>query len=170
VFDWDKVLSFEGETGPYVQYSHARAASVLRKAAENGVDAFRFAGDEQVDAPKFLFGGVRDGAADEDAETPDGAFPGHRFAALAGDASFALAKLLSGFPDAVREAGEKYEPSLVTRHIVDIAQAFSVFYHEERILADEPAARDAKLALVFCVKQTLANGLALLGVEAPERM
>ncbi|MCL2493243.1 MAG: arginine--tRNA ligase [Clostridiales bacterium] len=142
VFDWDKALNFDGETGPYVQYSHARAASVLRKAQEAGLN-------------------------------PDALDPARRkidFQALSGDAAAALVKLLYQLPAQVREAGERYEPSLLTRHLVDIAQAFSVFYHEERILTDDPAATDAKLALAWCARTCIANGLRLLGVAAPERM
>jgi arginyl-tRNA synthetase len=139
VFSWDKILNFDGETGPYVQYSHARASSVLRRDAAALAAAL----------------------ADTDALAP----------ALAGsESAYALAKLLCRFPDAVREAGEKYEPSVVTRHIVDIAQAFNKFYHDERILADDETEKRAKLALVSAAKQTIGNGLRLLGMAAPERM
>ncbi|MDR1042827.1 MAG: arginine--tRNA ligase [Clostridiales Family XIII bacterium] len=136
VFGWDKVLNFDGETGPYVQYVHARAASVMRKA------------------------GVPDGVPSADVDA----------SYLASDSAFALAKEIYGFPEAVRLAGEKYEPSVVTRHIVDVAQAFNRFYHDEQVLVDDAAERAAKLALVFATKQTIKTGLALLGVESPEKM
>jgi arginyl-tRNA synthetase len=142
VFDWDRMLNFDGETGPYVQYSHARAASVLRKAADAGFDIAAEA----------------DNAAWE---------------ALTGEAAFALVKLIYALPEVVREAGEKCEPSLLTRHAVDIAQAFSAFYHEERILTDDPSERPfalAKLRLAMAAKQAIASSLALLGVAAPEKM
>jgi len=140
-FNWDKVLNFDGETGPYVQYSHARAASVLRKAEEQGLDI----------SPNALLG------LDD-------------YGALASDSAFALARLIGALPDVIADAGEKYEPSLITRHVTDIAQAFSVFYHEEPILSDKGDARFAKLALTASAKQAIKNGLALLGVSAPERM
>jgi arginyl-tRNA synthetase len=139
VFGWDKVLNFDGETGPYVQYSHARAAGVLRKAGDAGLRA----------------------------ATEDSAFDA---AHLTSDGVYGLARLLARFPEAVLEAGEKYEPSVVTRLISDIARAFNRFYHDEHILTDDAAERDAKLALVFAAKQVLKNGLSLLGVEAPDRM
>ncbi|MDR1067748.1 MAG: arginine--tRNA ligase [Clostridiales Family XIII bacterium] len=139
VFSWDKILNFEGETGPYVQYSHARAASVLRKAEDAGVK---------------LPGGT-------------GASCG---AYLRSDASYSLIKRIAELPAVILDAGEKYEPSIVTRHIVDIAQAFNKFYHEEHILVEDEAERDAKLVLVRAAKQALLNGLTLLGIEAPERM
>lgn len=139
VFSWDKVLNFDGETGPYVQYTHARAASVLRKS------------------------GLDEGAALGLASQADMSY-------LTSESAYSLAKLLYRFPEVVVEAAEKYEPSIVTRHIVDIAQSFNKFYHDEHILTDNQEERNAKLALTAAAKQTVKNGLALLGIAAPERM
>lgn len=139
VFKWDKVLNFDGETGPYVQYTHARCASVLRKA-----------GEEIVSKAAAL-----DGLNSE---------------YLCSESAYELAKLLYKFPEVVVDAGEKYEPSIVTRHIVDIAQSFNRFYHDEHILTDNEEEKIAKVALVLAAKTTLKNGLALLGMKAPERM
>lgn len=138
VFSWDKVLNFDGETGPYVQYTHARASSVLRKAEAAGVKA---ADLKDIDA-----------------------------AYLDSDSAYMLAKLLYRVPETVLEAAEKYEPSIVTRHLVDIAQSFNKFYHDEHILVDNEAERAAKLALVKASKTVIANCLDLLGIAAPERM
>ena len=138
VFSWDKVLNFDGETGPYVQYTHARASSVLRKAAAAGID---------VDAI---------GKID----------PAH----LSSDSAYTLAKLLYRVPEVVEEAAAKYEPSIVTRHLVDIAQSFNKFYHDEHILVDDEDEKNAKLALVKASRTVLANCLGLLGIAAPERM
>jgi len=131
-FKWDDVLNFDGETGPYVQYTHARAASVLRKAGDIG------------------------GEAD--------------LSAVSGDAAYELIKLLYRFPEAVEDAAEKNEPSVVTRHIVDVAQAFNKFYHDEHILSGSAAEMNAKLKLTLAAKQVIANGLGLLGIKAPEKM
>ncbi len=139
VFNWDKVLNFDGETGPYVQYTHARCASVLRKA-----------GDEVVDKAKAL--------ADID------------YKYLTSESAYDLAKMLYKFPEVVVDAGEKYEPSIVTRHIVDMAQGFNRFYHDEHILTDNEEEKIAKVALVIAAKESIKNGLALLGMGAPERM
>ena len=138
VFSWDKVLTFEGETGPYVQYTHARASSLMRKAGDEAlIDAKEDKWDQEH---------------------------------LSGDSAYRLSKLLYGFPSAVREAGERYEPSVVARHIVDVAQAFNRFYHEEHILVVDQNERAAKIALVVATKEVLKNGLSLLGVHAPEKM
>ena len=141
VFSWSKVLDFNGETGPYVQYTYARCASVLRNAGEEVVKKAMEKGLAGVDA-KYL----------------------------TGESSYALAKLLYRLPQVVAEAGEKFEPSIVTRHIVDIAQSFNRFYHDEHILVDNEEEKAAKLALVISAKTAIKNGLALLGMEAPERM
>lgn len=138
VFSWDKILNFEGETGPYVQYTHARAASVLRKAGEDIVEK------AMVNSINLEY--------------------------LMKDSAYELIKLLYTFPEAVAEAGDKYEPSIVTRHIVDIAQAFNRFYHDEHVLVEDESEKIAKVALVTAAKTTIRNGLGLLGIKAPERM
>jgi arginyl-tRNA synthetase len=139
VFSWDKVLNFDGETGPYVQYTHARAASVLRNA---GID---------TDGPLSALG---------DAEMKY----------INSDNAYALAREIYAFPGIIQEAAEKYEPSIVTRHIVNVAQSFNRFYHNEHILVDDEQERKAKLLLTFAAKQTIKNGLLLLGMQVPERM
>ena len=137
VFSWDKVLNFDGETGPYVQYTHARAASVLRNAGAEG--------------RKFDVSGMD-------------------LSYICGDAGYELVKLLYRLPEVVADAADKYEPSVVTRHIVDIAQAYNKFYHDERILVDNEAEKNAKLLLTYAAKQAIANGLDLLMMKAPEKM
>lgn len=139
VFSWDKVLNFEGETGPYVQYTHARAASVLRNAE---------------DAAEKALGAVSSANIDY----------------IIGDSAYELGKLIYRFPQAIMDAAEKYEPSVVTRHIVDIAQSFNKFYHDEHILVKDEEEKKAKLILTFAAKQTIKNGLQLLGMQVPERM
>ncbi len=139
VFSWDKVLNFEGETGPYVQYTHARAASVLRNAKEDTDKALLHVNDLDLTH-------------------------------IAGDSAYQLAKLIYRFPQVIADAADKYEPSVVTRHIVDIAQSFNKFYHDEHILVDNEAEKHAKLVLTYAAKQTIKNGLALLGMQAPEKM
>ena len=137
VFSWDKVLNFDGETGPYVQYTHARACSIIRNAgdAASGITAGGF-------DPSYI----------------------------TGDSAHQLISLIYSFPEAVAEAGEKYEPSIVTRHIIDVAQAFNKFYHDEHILVDDEDEKKAKVALVTAAKNVIKSGLGLLGIKAPERM
>ena len=132
-FTWDKILNFDGETAPYVQYTHARCCSVLRKA-----DGF-------------------------DYSKPN--------ASLLDDPySQTLLKAIESFPAAVLSAAEKYEPYVISRAIVGIAAAYNKFYYEQRIMADDPAVKAARLALTDATRQVLKNGLNLLGIHAPERM
>ncbi len=131
-FSWEKVLNFDGETAPYVQYTHARACSVLRKAGGR---------PEAYDA-----------------------------SLLSDPESVALLKAIAALPEAVKGAAEKYEPYVVARAVMQVANAFNRFYYEQRIMADDPAIRAARLALCDAARQTLKNGLNLLGLIAPERM
>ena len=73
-------------------------------------------------------------------------------------------------PGVVREAAAKYEPSILTRHLIDIAQSFNRFYHDEHILVDNEEEKVEKLALVYAAKVTIANCLAILGIKAPDKM
>lgn len=132
-FSWDRALNFDGETGPYVQYTHARACSVLRKAGE------------------------------VDTTAPD-------YAALSDPFSQDVVRLIEQFPDILKSAVNRSEPSMVTRFCVDLAQAFNKFYYENKVMVDEPGVRAARLMLTDAVRQTLKQGLYLIGVEAPTRM
>lgn len=132
-FSLDKTLSFEGETGPYVQYTHARACSVLRKA--------------EVDYKTNV-----------------------NYALLSDETSKDVVRLISKFPEAIVLASEKYEPSIVARHVVDIAQSFNRFYHDNPILVDDVELSKARLALVEATAQTIKNGLKLVCLNAPEKM
>lgn len=141
-FSWKEALSFEGETGPYVQYTYARASSVLRMGME---------------AAEVQEVNLKPGA-DWDPRQ------------LNGEAEFRMIKQLALFPEVVRQAAAKLEPSLITRYLVDTAQAFNRFYHDCPILKEEATLRLARLALVQGVRLTLKTGLGLIGLHAPERM
>ena len=132
-FRWDRALNFDGESGPYVQYTHARCCSLLRKA-------------EGMELPEMQ--------AD----------------ALTNDEAQALLRLISRFPDVIIEAADKYEPSMITRAVTDIAQAYNRFYYEHRILDDDPAGTAARVALTRATRDVIRTGLYLIGIEAPERM
>ncbi|WP_240419007.1 arginine--tRNA ligase [Paenibacillus periandrae] len=141
VFSWEEALNFEGETGPYVQYTHARASSVLRKAGERAV------GEE---LPLKL----------ED----------HAAGLLVNASEQALLKQLYVFKERLEQAAQKLEPSVVSRYLVDLAQSFNRFYHDSPILIEDAALRQARLALVRCTQITIRNGLTLIGLKAPEKM
>ena len=133
VFSWERMLNFDGETGPYVQYTHARACSILRRG--------------QCTLPKNI-----------------------DYTKLTDEASIEVLKLLGQFPEKIQEAADKLEPFIVTRHIVNLAQAFNKFYHDNSILNSEENTKQARIALVIAVKTGLSEGLAMLGIQAPEQM
>ncbi len=133
-FSWDKVLNFDGETGPYVQYTHARCSSVVRLA-------------EDFDPEKVIDYSV--------ITEPD---------------AIDLLKELSRFPEVITDAAEKYEPSIVARFAVDVAQAFNKFYNSTRIHVPEEHIKQARVMLAYLTKNTLHDALELLGIRAPEAM
>lgn len=133
-FHWDKVLNFDGETGPYVQYTYVRCASILRSL------------------PEFKLG--------EDID----------YSLITDQASTALLKELIRFPEVIHMAAEKYEPSLIARYAVAVAQAFNKFYNDNRINVEDAATRNARVTLVAITKQRIADALELLGIQCPEQM
>lgn len=130
-FDLEAMVSFEGETGPYVQYTYARIQSILRKAD--------FTPNEET--PYSL----------NDVE------------------SWEIIKLLQGFATNIERAAEKYDPSIIAKFAIQLAQSFNRYYAHTRIL-DESEERDSRLALCYATAVVLKESLRLLGVQAPEKM
>ena len=133
-FSYDRALNFDGETSVYLQYTCARAASVLAKARAEGV----------------TFGAAPD------------------LEPCAAEAE--LVKQLALFPETVVQAAEKYEPSLISRFLLDAAKLFNKFYLECKIMQAEGDVRAFRLALTEATLTTLKNGLGLLGIGVPEKM
>ncbi|WP_299033477.1 arginine--tRNA ligase [uncultured Anaerococcus sp.] len=133
VFDWDEVLNFDGETGPYIQYTYARAKSVLRKAGAYEI--------KSIDIEK-----------------------------ITSDEEFSLIKKLAGFEDVVVKAKEKYEPSLITRHLTDIAKSFNKFYNSSKIMVEDEKLKEERLALAYATSVVIKTALGLLGIKTVEKM
>ena len=131
-FDLDEMVSFEGETGPYVQYAHARIQSILRKANRK----------VNIDNISLVV---------SDAE------------------AWEIVKALKEFPNIVKRAADNYEPSIIAKYAISLAQAFNKYYAHVRILEDD-AQLDGRLALISATSIVLKEALRLLGVAAPENM
>ena len=150
LFDWDRMISFRGNTGPYLQYATARIRSIFRRAADAGT----------ADA-----GTADAGTADADA--------GARRAgvAIAAAPERALALRLLSFGAMVTQLGETAEPHRLCAYLFDVASLFTTFYEECPVLKAEPESlRVSRLALCALTLDVLTMGLGLLGVPIPERM
>jgi len=135
VFDWDRMLSFDGNTSPYLQYAHARICSIFRRA--------------DIDRPALR------------SVVPSLAEPQEK----------ALALALLQFDSTVHDTLDKFSPHRLCTYLFEVAQTFTAFYEACPVLKDGyEATRESRLALCDATARTLQQGLALLGIEAPERM
>ena len=136
LFDPRESIDFNGNTGPFIQYTHARICSVLRKAAEAGID----------------FSAVPEGVA----YLPE---------------EIALVKSLTEYPAVVKSAGDNFAPSIIGAYVYELAKSFNGYYHDHSILREEDAAvRTMRLQLAQQVARVIRRGMALLGIDVPERM
>ncbi len=134
VFDWNTVLNFNGETGPYIQYIYVRTKSVLEKAGY---------------IPNI-----------EDV----------KFEVLQDKESLKVISVLYNFENILMSVVEKNEPSLLARYLIELAQAYSNFYNENKIIDDNKNIQDARVYLSKAVGTVLKTGASLLGIEMPNKM
>ncbi len=134
IFDWDEMLNFNGETGPYLQYMYVRTNSILQKAGY-------IPNIEEVD-----------------------------FEQLSDTSSMNIIKTLYSFGYIVKQSAEKYEPYIIARYLISLAQAFSSFYNDNKIIVEDKKVQDARLYLTYAVSTVLKTGAELLGMKMPERM
>jgi arginyl-tRNA synthetase len=146
-FDIDDALAFEGETGPYLQYSVVRARNILAKVAERH-------GREEAEAASLA------PAVDLGALAPETVAE-----------HWNLALLLSRVQAIVRQAVESLELATVAKHAYVLAQAFNTFYHRFPVTQEEdPAVRRVRAAMVRLYHDGMVHLLGLMGIEVPDRM
>lgn len=133
-FSWDEVLSFEGSTGPYIQYTYARAKSILRKNPD-------YTAILDID-----------------------------FSPLEEESCYQLVRKLSDYPKAILDAAKLYEPSIIARYVIGLAQEFNKFYHKCSIINSDNEIKLARLSLVFATQKIIKEAMELLGVQCPEEM
>lgn len=134
IFNPKESLSFDGETGPYIEYSNARINSIFKKLEE--------------------------GFNPEDSDVT----------LLKEDNEIALVKLLSQYPEVIEKASTEMKPSLICRHLIELAQKFSEFYHANPVLNAKKGLKDARLTLIYCVRIVLQSGMELLNIHPIEEM
>ncbi len=134
IFDWDIMLNFTGETGPYVQYTYVRTKAILEKAGY---------------IPTTI---------------------NVNYEKIYDEVSIQIIKILYSFNETIKNAAEKNEPSIISRYLISLAQAFSSFYNENRIIGEEKETQDSRLYITAMVGSVLKQGLKLLGIDVPEKM
>ena len=134
VFDLKESLSFDGETGPYVQYAYARISSIFNKL------------DSEID------------------------YEGVKYSLLDTEEDRKLLTLLNSYRDTVDDAAKNLKPSAIAHYLINIASAFSEYYHANPILKADEELRNARLALIDCVRTVINSGLALLDIDVLEQM
>ena len=134
IFDWDTMLNFNGETGPYLQYMYVRTNSVLEKAKEISKIS-----EINIEV-------------------------------LQDNASINLIKEMYMFDNIVKQSAEKNEPYIISRYLINIAQLYSNFYNENRIICEDEEIQNARVYLTYCVNIILKTGAKLLGIQMPEKM
>lgn len=134
IFDWDEMLNFNGETGPYLQYIYVRTNSILKKA------------------------GYIPELKDVDAQE------------LNDEGAINIIKILYSFDDVIKQAAEKNEPYVIARYLINLAQAFSSYYNDHKIIVDDKKIQNSRLYITYGVNLVLKTGAMLLGMKMPERM
>ena len=134
IFDWDTILNFQGETGPYVQYTYVRTKSVLEKVE-------KIPNIEEIE-----------------------------FEELLDEYSQKILKLIYDFEDILVQVTDKNEPSILSRYLIELSKAYSVFYNENKIIVEDKKIQDARIYLTYAVGEVLKIAANLLGIEMPDKM
>ncbi|MEI8097164.1 MAG: DALR anticodon-binding domain-containing protein, partial [Candidatus Moraniibacteriota bacterium] len=161
VFQWDKTLSLDGNSAPYIQYTAARANSILKKAQTEKRN------DRKKSENQFtLFEAIATSEQSEDAlPSPDSDPSGKKPCELI------LASQLMKFSESVARAASEYRPNIITNYLYETSKLFNTFYHELPVLqAESETARNFRLALTQATKVVLREGLELIGIEVPDEM
>ncbi len=152
VFDWERMLSFDGNTAPYLQYAHARICSIFRRAGEQSGTASAASGPGAASAAALRVS-VRD-------VTP----------LVAHQAERALALALLKFDAVVHDSLDRFSPHRLCTYLYDLASRYTAFYEHCPVLKADGDVRQSRLALCDLTARVLERGLGMLGIGAPEQM
>ena len=134
IFDWDEILNFNGETGVYLQYTHARISSLIRKF-------------------KAKYGNIN-----------------YNERLKYGEELFSFVMKLNEFEDIVLKSSENFEPSFISRYLLEIASEFNSFYNRYRIITEDYKLSLSRILAADCVRMILRKGLELLGIIPIDKM
>jgi arginyl-tRNA synthetase len=187
VFDPEQSIAFAGDTGPAVQYSHARIHGIVRKGLAAGIlTAEDLQPAAEIPLPPAVGGnasglGTTEKRAAEAGASGQAARPGSTAARFLRtdrvDAGLLIEpeerevlRLLAEFPDTVAASARQLSPAPTANALLELTKAYARMYHQHEVLKAEASLMRARVQLALCTAQVLQNGLRLLTIEAPERM
>ena len=141
IFDWDTILNFQGETGPYIQYTYVRTKSIIEKSGN-----------------KF-----------EDIQNSD-IFKNIKSEYLQDIEAQNILKLIYNFEEILKQVTEKNEPSILSRYLIDVAKAYSTYYNNNKIIVADTDIKNARIFLTYSTGRILETGADLLGIKMPDKM
>lgn len=141
IFDWDTILNFQGETGPYIQYTYVRTKSIIEKAGSNFENIQNSNMFKNV-CPKYL----------QDLEAQN------------------ILKLIYNFEDILKQVTDKNEPSILSRYLIEVAKSYSAFYNANKVIVDDNDIKNARIFLTYATGKVLEIGANLLGIQMPDKM
>lgn len=141
IFDWNTILNFQGETGPYIQYTYVRTKSIIEKSGN-----------------KF-----------EDIKNSD-IFRNIKLEYLQDEEAQNILKLIYNFEEILKQVTEKNEPSILSRYLIDVAKAYSSYYNNNKIIVEDTDIKNARIFITYATGKILEIGASLLGIKMPDKM
>lgn len=141
IFDWNTILNFQGETGPYIQYTYVRTKSIIEKSGN-----------------KF-----------EDIQNSD-IFRNIKLEYLQDEEAQNILKLIYNFEEILKQVTEKNEPSMLSRYLIDVAKAYSSYYNNNKIIVEDTDIKNARIFITYATGKILEIGASLLGIKMPDKM
>ena len=141
IFDWNTILNFQGETGPYIQYTYVRTKSIIEKSGN-----------------KF-----------EDIQNSD-IFRNIKLEYLQDEEAQNILKLIYNFEEILKQVTEKNEPSILSRYLIDVAKAYSSYYNNNKIIVEDTDIKNARIFITYATGKILEIGASLLGMKMPDKM
>lgn len=141
IFDWNTILNFQGETGPYIQYTYVRTKSIIEKSGN-----------------KF-----------EDIQNSD-IFRNVKLEYLQDEEAQNILKLIYNFEEILKQVTEKNEPSILSRYLIDVAKAYSSYYNNNKIIVEDTDIKNARIFITYATGKILEIGASLLGIKMPDKM